>query len=449
MKPHSASLLAAGVLFCLSSATASALPSTPTVPESFTIHVVATTASPGALQDIAPGQGGLFGTDLYFLVSGSPDDFIYRVNPWGGTPQLFATVPGGNLTHLQFGFNGDLFAVAGQAYVPSTVYRITSSGVVSVFSTPPPTVPPGLTQASDGFAYSGGGSFGNRLFVSEFDNCLNNGNPINAIEANGTRSEFVRLTSAGCNRLTGLAFGLGGGFGSDLYGIYAYTGAIYRIDASKNVTPFPVSPQFGGETLAFGSPGNLFGDRLFVAKDYSDEIYAIAPDGTSSVFASGFQGFTAGGTTGLSFSQDKKMLFVTDDNAGIIYAITFPKLSCVGYDSPMNGGPVTVRGNRALPFKARLFDAAGSPVTGSVLEGVPPVLQVTFESTSGPATDVTSGAVPLGLGTAGNQFVFNEGVWQFNLSTKGFTAPGTYTVTMAPGNSYFVEPTCSASFVIR
>jgi hypothetical protein len=147
---------------------------------------------------------------------------------------------------------------------------------------------------------------------------------------------------------------------------------------------------------------------------------------------------------------DKKMLFVTDDNAGIIYAITFPKLSCVGFGSPMDGGPVTVRGNRALPLKARLFAANGAPVTGTMLASVPPVVQITYESTAGQATDVSSGAVPLGHGTDGNQFVFtSEGIWQFNLSTRGYSAPGTYTITMAPGNSYLIEPTCTASFVLR
>jgi hypothetical protein len=45
--------------------------------------------------------------------------------------------------------------------------------------------------------------------------------------------------------------------------------------------------------------------------------------------------------------------------------------------------------------------------------------------------------------------VYSDGKWQFNLQTKGYSAAGTYTVTMTPGNGYTIEPSCSGSFVIK
>ena len=122
-------------------------------------------------------------------------------------------------------------------------------------------------------------------------------------------------------------------------------------------------------------------------------------------------------------------------------------LSCVGFEPPVSAGPVTLKKNRALPFKAVLVDDRGQQVTS--LGSVPPVLQVTFAAATGSAIDVTDLAVPVGLGMGGNQFVFSDGKWQFNLKTTAYTAPGTYTVTMSPGNGYTIEPTCTGSFVIQ
>jgi hypothetical protein len=117
----------------------------------------------------------------------------------------------------------------------------------------------------------------------------------------------------------------------------------------------------------------------------------------------------------------------------------------------MASGPVTARGNRALPLKAELFDANGYEVTDLELTA-PPAIQVTFQSTGGgDAQDVTEDALPVGFGTDGNEFEYNlaDGVWQFNLKTKNYTAGGTYTITMVSGDEseYLIDPTCQAAFV--
>jgi hypothetical protein len=116
----------------------------------------------------------------------------------------------------------------------------------------------------------------------------------------------------------------------------------------------------------------------------------------------------------------------------------------------MASGTVTARGNRALPLKAQLFDGDGLEVDDLGLTA-PPVLQVLFQAAgSTGAVDVTDDALPAGMGTEGNEFEYNlvDLVWQFNLKTKNYTAPGTYTITMVSGDEaeYVIDQACEATF---
>lgn len=125
-----------------------------------------------------------------------------------------------------------------------------------------------------------------------------------------------------------------------------------------------------------------------------------------------------------------------------------PIISCVGFEPPMANYPVTVKKNRALPLKAELFDAEGSPVFGSDLIA-PPILKV-WQAPE--ADDVSDDALPAGQGTEGNQFVFTDDFkWQFNLKTSNYSGPGTYTVIMESGDSseYVIDPTCVTEFVVK
>ena len=124
--------------------------------------------------------------------------------------------------------------------------------------------------------------------------------------------------------------------------------------------------------------------------------------------------------------------------------------SCGGFDPPMDKDAVAVKQNRVLPLKAQLFDENGHPVTN--LGGVAsPVVQIIYVPTIGDAVDVTSDSLPAGQGTAGNQFTFHDGKWQFNLKTMNYTAPGTYKTSMVSGDGsqYTISQTCETSFVIK
>lgn len=114
--------------------------------------------------------------------------------------------------------------------------------------------------------------------------------------------------------------------------------------------------------------------------------------------------------------------------------------------------PVVVRKKRTLPFKIQLLDENGTELSDADLLDAP-VIEVVFEAQANPssATDVTSRALPSGLGTVGNEFVYSGGWWRFNLNTKNYSASGVYTVyvvTSAP-LWYEIDPTCVTQFIIQ
>lgn len=128
-----------------------------------------------------------------------------------------------------------------------------------------------------------------------------------------------------------------------------------------------------------------------------------------------------------------------------------PPLSCVSFEPPMASGPVTVKGNRALPFKAQLFDADGYLMTDSDLLA-PPVIQIWYEYGTPEADDVSAEALPAGQSTEGNQFFFeSDQRWHYNLKTGNYSASGTYTVFIDSGDSfeYLIDPACTAQFVVK
>ena len=129
-------------------------------------------------------------------------------------------------------------------------------------------------------------------------------------------------------------------------------------------------------------------------------------------------------------------------------AITPIVYSCQGFGPPMDRGAVTVKKNRALPLKAKLFDHNQQPVTDTEILA-PPVIQILYQAGGQSAEDVSDEAIPAGLGTRGNEFEFEIDEWRFNLLTKNYMAPGTYTISMVPGNNYLISPTCESKFVIK
>jgi hypothetical protein len=126
--------------------------------------------------------------------------------------------------------------------------------------------------------------------------------------------------------------------------------------------------------------------------------------------------------------------------------------SCVGFQPPMTVYPVKAKQNRAFPLKMELFDSGGFELTGTDLVA-PPVVQVIFTPDNGePAIDVSDDVLSSGLGTDGNAFAYtDDGIWQFNLKSKNYSAPGEYLVTAVSGDEsdYIFDSACVTSFVIK
>jgi hypothetical protein len=143
------------------------------------------------------------------------------------------------------------------------------------------------------------------------------------------------------------------------------------------------------------------------------------------------------------------------DSTGLVTRFTaspVPVFSCVGFENSTNNGRGNARNIKVLQLKADLVNREGNIVIGTDIISHP-VLHVVMVKTGGStATDVTDGALSAGRGTAGKQFVFTSGgEWQFNLMTRNYSTPGTYTVSILTGNifEYIIQPTCTATFVIE
>jgi hypothetical protein len=134
------------------------------------------------------------------------------------------------------------------------------------------------------------------------------------------------------------------------------------------------------------------------------------------------------------------------------FSILTPRISCEGFDNPMANPPVKARKNRVFPLKMKLFDENDFELTDVDL-AAPPIVQVLHTPANGePGTDVSDDVLASGVGTEGNQFEFTEeGIWQFNLNSRSYSAPGEYMVIAVSGDEseYAITPACVTSFVVE
>ena len=66
-------------------------------------------------------------------------------------------------------------------------------------------------------------------------------------------------------------------------------------------------------------------------------------------------------------------------------------------------------------------------------------------ATAAEAQDVSGETYAVGHASGGDTFILSDGKWRYNLATKNYEMPGTYTVTMVSGDEseYVLNPTCS------
>ena len=127
------------------------------------------------------------------------------------------------------------------------------------------------------------------------------------------------------------------------------------------------------------------------------------------------------------------------------FDVLLPTYSCVGFDPPLDTGAIQVRNNkRVLPFKAKLVDEEGTPVT----DINPPILECTIISVGGSDPVPVEDFLPAGKGTDGNQFEPTGDGWQYNLKLWNF-GPATYECYMIPGNGYNIDSTCTVDVEVK
>jgi hypothetical protein len=185
-----------------------------------------------------------------------------------------------------------------------------------------------------------------------------------------------------------------------------------------------------------------------------DSGYNLIESNTLNFSANGlnagsFYGFLEGSAVIKYFTLSNSFIGIA--NLTVTTTASVPKYSCLGFENPMGKGPVTVKNNRVLPLKAQLIDQYGDLIIDTDIAS-PPVLQVTGKDSGGSNTDLTNQGLFAGQGTDKRQFVFTaDGKWQFNLNTKNYSKPGTYTISILTGNSseYVIEPSCRALFMIE
>lgn len=109
------------------------------------------------------------------------------------------------------------------------------------------------------------------------------------------------------------------------------------------------------------------------------------------------------------------------------------------------------KSNSTIPVKMVLADSSGFLVTDTNVT-TPPVINVVFSpAIVGGAVDVTDELLPQGAANDGHSFRYDaaEGKWIYNLGTKPFTSPGTYTVFATAGdNTYAIrQNSCTEQFI--
>ncbi len=207
-----------------------------------------------------------------------------------GTVSTFATPPGSITTGLAFDSSGNLYVAENGS---DQISKVTPGGVASLFATlPGGSNPQGLAFDSSG-----------NLYAADVTS-----NQISKITPGGTVSLFATLP--GGSNPFGLAFDTSG----NLYAANATTDTISKITSGGVVSLFATLP--GGSDpfgLAFDSSGNLY-----AADHNTNKISKITPGGVVSLFAS----LPAGsGVDGLAFDPLGN-LYVADTNANKISEIS-------------------------------------------------------------------------------------------------------------------------------
>jgi len=268
----------------------------------------------------------------------------------------------------------------------------------------------------------------------------------------------IQWTSTNFDKYVGSVFGYTGYY---IFGTNGYWNGVLGPMAGLN-SAFGVPSGIDTMTFEFSIPVSGVGGFMNYFPGYGNPVISVYDSGhnlieshtlnfstNGALNAGSFYGFLEGSPVIKYFTLSNSFIGIV--NLTVTTTASVPKYSCLGFENPMGKGPVTVKKNRVLPLKAQLIDQYGDLIIDTDVAS-PPVLQVTGKDSGGSNIDLTNEGLFAGQGTVKKQFDFTvEGRWQFNLMTKNYSDPGTYTISILTGNSseYVIEPSCRAIFMIE
>ena len=254
------------------------------------------------------GDGQLMAVDT---LTGTTTPFVAAA-AWPVTPSLLTT----SVWDSTGEFDGNLYIgdQGGDGDADSRIYRVTSTGATSLFTTAPGA---GLDDIY-GMVFSPGGAYPGGMYVT--GDTDGGGVDWGVFDAAGVGASFSELAGG-----EGIAVDRMGAYGGGLFasrpagGGYSGDDTISRV-LSDGLNGTPVATAIPGiHAVTFARPG-AFSGTMAAASWQTGRLIAIAPDGTVTDMATGLSLTNYDGNI-LQFSPDGNVLFVADRLANRLVCI--------------------------------------------------------------------------------------------------------------------------------
>ena len=121
-----------------------------------------------------------------------------------------------------------------------------------------------------------------------------------------------------------------------------------------------------------------------------------------------------------------------------------PTYSCSGFEPPFNNIITVKNKNRCIPLRTELFNADGLPITDADIMSPPIIDYAYLPNLPSPSDTTVFDGLPPAVATDGNEFVFEDGKWHFNIKIRDYYEnAGTYTFMMKSGDEseYLIDST--------
>jgi hypothetical protein len=365
-----------GCLFTLACCGASAFAGVPVAPAGFAVDQLAPQLD-GVAPRIEAVRNPAYGSGVMTASIANGILTVRRISQ--GNIETFAVVPGFQ-NFVVFDLRFDVTGNFGNALFVSIHGPTVTSGVNTIISFAPSgahTIVGSIGSPSDELAMrldftNGAGGYVTGAYLND-----GNGNEGSSMWTLAAPATFNRIaqnslpSGRGDVDATGMEFDQSGAFGGGLFisecdGNQSGLGAIFRVSPALTWTAF--TPQTNFNTRWFRdlaiSPGGAFGQFIYVTEAVGDAVGRVAPDGTYSVFATGFDIPSAydnepgsGGAASISVSETGNTLYLSDIQGvwRIRASGSVPGPQIIAQE-PTSSGGVTLCGPRGISSVKVIFN---------------------------------------------------------------------------------------------